>query len=113
MSASIPSWARVGASVYVIDGKVLPGTISLNPHPPEGTVVKIAGHAESDPYKRGPGLIIAGYPNVSFVYGVEMGWRIARFRPLVEDSDELGIETQLYRAKGRKSKAPARERERA
>jgi hypothetical protein len=36
---------------------------------------------------------------------------LRRFRPLVSDSDELGIETVLYRAKGLKSKVPARQKE--
>lgn len=36
---------------------------------------------------------------------------VGNFRPLVSDSDELGIETVLYRKAGLKSKSPVRESE--
>jgi hypothetical protein len=42
---------------------------------------------------------------------LEPGFDLRHFRPVVSDSDELGIEAQFYRAKSRKSKAPARESE--
>lgn len=109
-TSGIPSWAVKGARVVCVDNR--PAGCPVNPHPPLGTRLVISGVLPDNVWGGGVCLVISGYPNPSEVFaGVEMGWRIARFRPLVSDTDELGIETVLYRAKGLKSKVPARQKE--
>lgn len=108
---SLPSWARVGAKVVCIDNCWSPGTFIAE------CDRKLCVGAK---YTIRDTLIWKGAPCIRLeeirrtVYpdiGIEVPYFLSRFRPLVSDSDELGIETQLYRAKGRKSKAPARQPE--
>jgi hypothetical protein len=101
-ASGIPSWVREGQRVICISDW--------------------GGHVRWYLPKRGPVYVIAyvdaGHQNGPMLELVGIGddrcgykFPVNCFRPAVEDSEELGIETILYRKAGRKSKAPARESE--
>lgn len=116
---SIPAWARVGVKVvciddtareYVVDGvryRDDSGTF-----PVVGQVYTIASVEDyTSPIeclgswigvhlvelKRPPGIIS----------GRVVPYRLSRFRPLVEDSEDDGLEARLFRESGKSVKAPA------
>ena len=105
-ASGIPSWAVAGRRVVCIKrGKWTPAG-----HPRSASVVPIFRGVYTI---RKVVVIAAGtYLALQEITGMDC-FSLSRFRPAVEDSDELGIETKLYRQKGRKSKAPVRESERA
>lgn len=106
--SGIPSWARVGAKVVCVDTDDLHWNDTLA----VGCVYTLAwvgsgwSPVNSKYGKTGPSCELAEIKR-------PIPFAIERFRPVVDDSEELGIETVLYRQKGRKSKAPVRENERA
>ena len=84
--ASLPSWARKGVKVVCVDDGVSPGRVALAAIPPVGPVLSVVGTSE-DPYgEYGNTLVIEGYPNLHD--GIDVGWRVARFRPAVEPKTE-------------------------
>jgi hypothetical protein len=101
-ASGIPSWARVGVRVVWVDCDELPEhpLCRFNPLPALGEVCTITSVSEDHV---GAWLSIIGYCDE---------FAIECFRPLVSDSEELGIETVLYRKAGLKSKSPVRESER-
>lgn len=110
-ASAIPSWARVGAKVVCIRSSTTQHSNETGVS--EGSIYTIREIVEF-PAAFGVGLRfreISNPANNTFVGRIERAFWIDRFRPLVTDSEELGIEAQFYRAKSRKSKAPARESE--
>lgn len=96
--SDLPSWARVGAKVVCIDQAILPGHVSYADLPPAGRVVEVTGIVWS-PFSDCWNFTIAGYPNPMLGRGRDIGWRIARFRPVTEFKSDDEIEARLYRDK--------------
>jgi hypothetical protein len=74
------SWAKPGMKCVWVNVAPLPGYRRDGQVPDSGTVVTIRGLV-ADYAGRGLHLQIVGYPNVD--RGNDVGWRIARFRPLI------------------------------
>lgn len=114
MGETIPSWAVKGAKVTPVNDIAWPSDYAWEQFPAFGQVYTIrAVEVEDD----GVYLLLDEVRNRPFAYEEggfgEANFAIEEFRPVVSDSDELGIETILYRKKGLKSKASVREEERA
>lgn len=105
--SGIPHWAVKGARVVCVDDEPIFGSVWLGDGPREGAVYTIAGVR----------YLTSGAPVIDLVelmrcleaineHGGDCGYAVWRFRPLIEDSDEDGIEARIFRSKAKTNHSP-------
>lgn len=93
---TIPSWARVGAKVVCVDAAKWRRTLPLT----TGRIYTIR-HIGECPIS-GVGVYLEEIANDCNGFGEEYGYRLDRFRPLVDEN----IEATLFRSKGLHNRSP-------
>lgn len=93
---SVPAWARKGVRDVCVDDSLFDG----RPPPVEGMPtlgeVYTITEVRDDYQRRGPHCVLKEHPRIRF--GFDTGWRLCRFRPLVDDSDEaLERDAEFFR----------------